>query len=133
MKQVMVGWAVLAFIGFGLAGCSSPEPGTLEGTATACNGIYPINNQTPQDAGTLRLKVVVVERGVSGSIVASQQLKGNLANSFRPLYKVVVPPGTYRAVAVPEVREPWLLQTRTVRVRSGATTHWAFGCSDEGS
>jgi hypothetical protein len=126
VKQRFIGGAVLALVGFVLTGCGSPAPGTLEGTAAACLGIYPVNNFTPQNVGTVRLEVVVYG---GSSTVASQQLKGTLANSFHPSYKVALPPGTYRAVAFPEVREPWPLQSRMVRVESNTTTHSDFGCS----
>jgi hypothetical protein len=127
----LLGCAVLAIVALSLAGCSSPEPGTLEGTAAACSGIYPVNGSTPQDVGTLRLQVVVMKGRIrASSIVASQQLQGTLTNSFRPSYRLSVPPGRYRVVADPEVNLPWEPQTRWLQVKSGATTHWAFGCSE---
>lgn len=119
----------LALVGFVLAGCGSPATGTLEGTATACNGIYPVNGQTPQDVGTLHLIVVALKGKISdSSIVASEQLKGTLTNSFRPSYRMTVPLGTYRVVASPEVKLPWTLQARWLQVKSGVTTRWDFGC-----
>ena len=128
MKRTFVGMTGLALVGLVLAGCGSPATGILEGTATACLGIYPVDSFTPQNVGTVRLKVVV--EGAS-TIVATQQLKGTLKNSFRPSYRLAVPPGMYRVVAVPEVREPWPLQVRRLRVESSTTTRWDFGCRGE--
>jgi hypothetical protein len=132
VRRSFIGVAVSALVVFALAGCSSPARGTLEGTAAACNGIYPINNQTLQNVGTLHLQVVVTTGKISdGPIVASQQLEGNLSNSFRPSYRLTVPSGTYRVVAASEVKSPWPLQVRWLQVKSGVTTRWDFGCTGD--
>ena len=125
MKKASILMTGVALVGFVLAGCASAATGTLEGTASACNGIYPVNGQNPQNVGPVRLEVIVI----SGSTtVATQQLKGTLANSFRPSYRLTVPPGTYRVVANPEDKLSWPLQARRLQVKSDVTTLWDFGC-----
>ena len=133
---MLVGWATLVMVGLTLAGCSSPAPGVLDGTAAACNGIYPVNGLTPQDVGTLRLEVIV-QKQISpggGPEVTSQQLKGTLANSFRPSYRMTVPAGTYRVIAVGEGKAELgaPIESRRLQVKSGATTHWDTGCTYNG-